>query len=324
MCDLLKEDEKSYLISQTAEDVENLCNELHFDDCLTRTIVQSFKNIDISVLMDCIQDLFNDGFNQELAVAKLNEYCADDSGMRILSIFMACVLLVRRRYEQAGIKDEVFLSTFGFIKRFVKKIRVGKYPFVFSEEFWFPRLLSMKIFRLGELEFEFCKRQNLVSVHIPSDAKLSIENLTISFMLANEFIDKYIPELNNCTFYCISWLLDPALDKLLPEKSNIRVFRSMFRVFGIAYSDDYKRWVFGENCKIFGRGENGVNCGKENNVEACGEVRKESGKESGYEGAKDGVKDIVTTETSLQKNIREYVENGGRMAIGYGVLKNVR
>lgn len=186
----------------------------------------------------------------------------------------------------------------------------------------------MKIFRLGELEFEFCKRQNLVSVHIPSDAKLSIENLTISFMLANEFIDKYIPELKNCTFYCISWLLDPALDKLLPEKSNIRVFRSMFRVFGIAYSDDYKRWVFGENCKIFGRGENGVNCGKENNVEACGEVRKEvhkeSSKESGDEGAKDGVKDIVTTETSLQKNIREYVENGGRMAIGYGVLKNVR
>ena len=131
-------------------------------------------------------------------------------------------------------------------------------------------------------------------------------------MLANEFIDKYIPELKNCTFYCISWLLDPALDKLLPEKSNIRVFRSMFRVFGIAYSDDYKRWVFGENCKIFGRGENGVNCGKENNVEACGEVHMESGMESGK------------TETSLQKNIREYVENGGRMAIGYGVLKNVR
>lgn len=41
-------------------------------------------------------------------------------------------------------------------------------------------------------------------------------------------------------------------------------------------------------------------------------MRKESGKESGK------------TETSLQKNIREYVENGGRMAIGYGVLKNVR
>ena len=130
--------------------------------------------------------------------------------------------------------------------------------------------------------------------------------------MANEFIDKYIPELKNCTFYCISWLLDPALDKLLPEKSNIRVFRSMFRVFGIAYSDDYKRWVFGENCKIFGRGENGVNCGRENNVEACGEVHKELRKESGK------------TETSLQKNIREYVENGGRMAIGYGVLKNVR
>lgn len=135
-------------------------------------------------------------------------------------------------------------------------------------------------------------------------------------MLANEFIDKYIPELKNCTFYCISWLLDPALDKLLPEKSNIRVFRSMFRVFGIAYSDDYKRWVFGENRKIFGREESGVDCGKENNVEACGEVHKESSKESSKESDK--------TETSLQKNIREYVENGGRMAIGYVVLKNVR
>ena len=139
-------------------------------------------------------------------------------------------------------------------------------------------------------------------------------------MMANEFIDKYIPELKNCTFYCISWLLDPALDKLLPEKSNIRVFRSMFRVFGIAYSDDYKRWVFGENREIAGRKESGVDCGKESNVEACGEVCKECV----YEGAKDGVKDIVKTETSLQKNIREYVENGGRMAIGYGVLKNVR
>lgn len=135
-------------------------------------------------------------------------------------------------------------------------------------------------------------------------------------MLANEFIDKYIPELKNCTFYCISWLLDPALDKLLPEKSNIRVFRSMFRVFGIAYSDDYKRWVFGENCKIFGRKESGVDCGKESNVEACEEVHKELRKESDKESDK--------TETSLQKNIREYVENGGRMAIGYGVLKNVR
>lgn len=134
-----------------------------------------------------------------------------------------------------------------FLPRFVNesKNEQGKCSFFWG--WWFYRQLSLREFRIGELEFEFCEDENgkKISVHIPSDARLERNLLHASVTDAVRFFKKFFPAYADADFYCDSWLLSPALPSLLPANSRILGFQREFDI--LRWEEDseaFKDWIY--------------------------------------------------------------------------------
>lgn len=86
----------------------------------------------------------------------------------------------------------------------------------------------------------------VLNIHIPEGGALTHELCADSMLRAMEFFKRYEPDYHWKAFFCESWLLDPQLQKILPQTSNILAFQraaylipypgradTVFRVFGI-------------------------------------------------------------------------------------------
>lgn len=188
------------------------------------------------------------------------------------------------------------------------------HPALFTEAFWSPRLLNLSILRFGEFEFEFsdvpsaCEASGelsareesgefsesgassseegnqagrVVNLHIPEDARLDAEYMRASFTQFRAFTAARLPRFLAAPLMCESWLLDPALDELLPANSHLREFRSLFSLTGSEVSQDYQKWI------------------------------------AGCEGLS---ADELPEVTSLQRAVKQYVRSGGVMSCGIGQL----
>ncbi|MBR7122130.1 MAG: hypothetical protein IKC95_01545 [Oscillospiraceae bacterium] len=60
-----------------------------------------------------------------------------------------------------------------------------------------------------------------LNFHIPEGADISVENLALACANARKIAARSYPEHNNQVIYGVSWILDPALEKILGEKSKI-------------------------------------------------------------------------------------------------------
>lgn len=171
----------------------------------------------------------------------------DEHGRKILSVMLRAALIAREKYKKKGIPDEIFLSTMGFFSRCVREYRASYGVYGFDTWWWAGRQLSLRLFRLGALEFELVRGEagNYVSVHIPSDADLSDESVDRSFASARRFLREFYPEFAEREFRCASWMMSPALKTLLPPGSRILRFAARFELKEFSEeSEDYKRWVF--------------------------------------------------------------------------------
>lgn len=113
----------------------------------------------------------------------------------MLAYMAHCALQSMESYRQKGIPCSVFLATMQFLSRFYKSDRaLFGYP-VFRWGWWFPRQLALKEFRIGIFEYEMTCRENadILSLHIPSDANLTDENIRCSFADAHAFFTKFYP-----------------------------------------------------------------------------------------------------------------------------------
>ena len=68
----------------------------------------------------------------------------------------------------------------------------------------------------------------VVSIHIPAGAKLDKESLDSTFASIRAFLGEHFPEYGYKAFYCHSWMLDPALSKIVRPTSNILGFSRRF------------------------------------------------------------------------------------------------
>ena len=217
------------------------------------------------------------------SVARINWLNSDPSGMTTLACCLRALLVTEKRYAMSDIPRSAFKATMGFFPRFIERSRATYGRPRFDQEFWVPRLISMTLLRIEQLEFEMCEGADgpFVSVHIPSDAQLEAGLLVKTFERARTFLTMMHPQYAKVDFRCDSWLLDPALEPLLRRGSRIRMFRSLFTLDGLQFSDDYKQWI----------------CGRTD------------------------IADVDLPEsTSLERGIKAHVLSGGRMAIGYGTL----
>ncbi|PWG66986.1 hypothetical protein DF196_00220 [Bifidobacterium callitrichidarum] len=218
----------------------------------------------------------------------------DPNGLRILYwMLYAAGRYTFPEYRRLGIPVSIFDATMGCFTRFVGEHRVSYGRYGFDRDFWTYRELSARLFRLGSLEFELAYdtadvpavagSSRVINVHIPSDASLDPAQCDRSFAESHSFLTRFFPDWTGLPYWCESWLLSPALERLLPEGSHILAFQ---RRFDIRETDpdapDWREWVF----------------------QRCGAPIAE-----------------LPERTSLQRNMKRFLLDGGKVGIGIGCLK---
>lgn len=171
----------------------------------------------------------------------------DNNGLNLLAFQLHTGLKTYQEYIRRGIPLQIYLDTMGCFSRFVKEHYESYGTYGFDREWWTARELSLKEFRLGELEYELLGEKNseMVSVHIPSDASLKQINCRESYKQAADFFVKYEKDYTDVPYYCESWLLSPGLKEILKETSNILSFQNDFIIDSFEPEDTgYMQWVF--------------------------------------------------------------------------------
>lgn len=199
------------------------------------------------------------------------------------------------------IGSDIVLDTLKAFSRFVREYQVSYGHYGFDRGFWTIRQITGRLFRLGTLEYELDEEHQSIAVHIPGDASLRPEVLQASFQSQEKFFQAHFPAENRWPRTCESWLLAPALQKLLPKSSHILQFQRLFTITHVdADADDYLEWVF-----HFAAGQQD-------------DIRRLLA-DSSAESRKELIRRLPE-DTSLQRNMKAYVLQGGRIGIGEGFL----
>lgn len=192
----------------------------------------------------------NDICNREKwdeAVKYIQEMIGEDAdGFKILWEELNLVCESYEKYVQMDIPYEIFVDTMKFCTRFLgEHMRTyGKYKFTWA--WWYPRQISLNEFRIGALEYEFVDGYNReIYIHIPSDADFSHNSVQESIKEFFTFRKKYFETWNTIPISCDSWLLSPALKKLLDSESNILRFQKPFKLESVDYDNIwFLGWVY--------------------------------------------------------------------------------
>lgn len=158
----------------------------------------------------------------------------------------------------------------------------------FSQMIWGSRFMKGHIIQVGSLQYELKKRyleqEDVIFIHIPRNTKLDYESIQDSFRKAPQYVNKYL-STNNLKYVTSSWLLSPELKNILSSDSNIMKFQDCFNLIGVEENTkDFLNFVF--NAPLF---------------------------EGDYEA--------LTSDTTLQKGIKNKLLNKEKLHIGIGILK---
>ncbi|SEA30965.1 hypothetical protein SAMN02910418_01327 [Bowdeniella nasicola] len=103
---------------------------------------------------------------------------------------------------------------------------------------WTSLLYTGRLYTLGRLQFDLHRGPDgrwRLGTHIPATGPLLPEAVNDSFAEASEFFPRHFPDLARGnpefarTFWCDSWLLNPALEEITPG-SNLAHFARRWRI----------------------------------------------------------------------------------------------
>ena len=273
----------------------SLCDEINMPDAVTKQIQYYAKSVDFTPVGIYFKDLFS----IETAAASqkaIHEYFGKRNfGIDELTVYLSAALHTRKNYLRIGIGDNVYINTMKMFARFVNEHMVSYGEYGFDRGAWTYRILSSVLFRINQLEFEMLYLKDdvegygsagepVISVHIPSDAVLSRSELDVSYNKAKKFLSEHFGNFSYKYFYCSSWLLAPVLKDLLSPGSKILDFQSDYDIINYdSDNDSYMIWV--------------------------------------YKRKYDDFNDLPET-TTLARDIKNHLLNGGKIGTGYGVLIN--
>lgn len=92
----------------------------------------------------------------------------EERGLDLLSLMLRAALMAYDNYQRQGIGDGIFLATMGCFSRFVGEHLASFGTAGFDRGWWTYRQLSMRLFRTGELEYEFCPDEQTIHLHVLS------------------------------------------------------------------------------------------------------------------------------------------------------------
>lgn len=234
-------------------------------------------------------------FLRDAATFEARMQALPDAGVRVLALYLRWALLTLDQYRVRGISDSVFFDTFRDLAIWSAECerRTGRPGLV--EWGWCGHLLRMEIYRIGRLQYQpktleraIRTRQShmnegtpVLAVHIPAGEPLRREELRVSLRNAVSFFAAFEPN-DYAAFCCHSWLLAKELPALLNPDSGILHFQSLFTVYDEDYSDPQAEE------RVFGQVHANVSDYPEN--------------------------------TSLQRSLKRFLLQGGRIGMGYGVI----
>lgn len=212
---------------------------------------------------------------------------------------------VYEKYQVMGIGEKIFFDTMKCFPRFMDECQAQKGIRYFDRGWWTYRQTSMRLFRIGVLEYEMAEANReevsgsevryghetgqrrystTVRLHIPSDADLSPAAVDASIQEAVLFFRKYYPRYGHAEYTCHSWLLAPALKRLLREDSRILAFQRRFDIGEVDEgSCSYLQWIF--------------------------------------QASEDVPLIDLPEQTSLQRTAKNYLLAGGRIGDAYGIMR---
>jgi len=92
-------------------------------------------------------------------------------------------------------------------------------------------LKEKRVFPKTDWELVLAPGDDCLGVHIPRKTDFSPEKVEQAYREAREIAKRCYPEYSFKAFTCTSWLIDPALNEILGEKSKISQFSSRFSRF---------------------------------------------------------------------------------------------
>ena len=192
---------------------------------------------------------YDDDFKEAVNEIKISDtLCIDsydlnekDGKRNLLSYLFMCEKL-SENYKKQGISEEILIDTLKDIPRWLDTWSGLKGEMYLGELSWLKRHLSMKLFKLGRLQFCMAecehdvpkyglkKGDNVMEVHIPEEGPLDIDACKASIEAAKIFFEKYFPVFKYTYFTCHSWLLDETLKDIMNDSSNILKFQQLFDI----------------------------------------------------------------------------------------------
>jgi len=227
-----------------------------------------------------------------------SERALDYRAVHMLFLIM-CTKELRLRYAEIGLSDEMYYDIVRDLR--YKVIECKKYAGIWgSMNFsWFHRHFLVKLFAIGRFQYEeevfrnesydfgdvhLKKGDRVINIHIPSSGAITEDLRLESYRRAYEFFkrdgNRYV------VFVCNSWLIYPENVHIYPENSNLAGFMGDFDIIS---SDEHPVLPFPNAWRVFYK-------------DYYGDTSK------------------LPQNTSLEKNIVKWLENGGKIGDGYGVI----
>lgn len=206
---------------------------------------------------------YDDEFYAALELTEIDEtvtgetYSSEekDGKKKLLTLLYLCEEL-QCRYEEKGIPREILLDTLRDLVLWTVAWSEKEGMLCLHEQGWMKRHVTMRVFRIGRLQFSpgnaktdiavkgVSKGEPILEIHVPADGPMDYAQCLDSIRRAKEFYAKYYPEYSYRCITFHSWLLDASLQEILNEESNVLKFQKLFDTVKVEVSDAILRYVF--------------------------------------------------------------------------------
>lgn len=264
-------------------DIELLANKINLNSELKNKVL-SLVERDRAKLISLCKKADNDNFKSVFAKNDM---------IKLAVALLYSVEFTYPKYQKAVISDEIYFETMKDIAVWCENNNnkgLKNLP-------WIKNHLNFELFKIGRLQFQIYKcdnrtlnydllpfnfGENLIYVHIPQGEKLVYAECVNSLKNAKSFFGEYFPNYDFDYFFCESWLLYGENWQFMNSSSNILQFSTLF---DLVYSVEDDRQAIE---RIFGK-------------------RKI-------------IKSKYEEKTTLQRNAKRFMQNGGKLGVGIGIL----
>ena len=263
---------------------KELCGLLNFPEEVCKELLSFDLSFDYSTVRGEIQEMCQEKTREHGLAMLTDKLEKDPHGYKLLACQLKCMLEQYERFQDTGMGKRVFLDTCGCFRRFTEEYKKSYGSYAFDRGWWTVRQTSFTLFRIGALEYELDSGKK-VYIHIPSDASLAPSACKESLDQARTFMARYFPGMEQAPWECHSWLLSPALLKILDGSSNIVRFQQLFEVKEWHEDNtEFMNWIFNKPAIPL---------------------------------------DELPEKTSLQRAVKQNLLAGGKIGEGIGLLKPV-